>query len=190
MKKIFFLLLFIFSFSLASQLDNLLQKYYYSKIYFTQKTYIKDLDETQEFKGIIYIKKPDFRVDYISPYRQTILVKNNKIYIYNPEENQLIITSARQDLLILNILNILSGKEKINRLFRIGNKKNNRFILLPEQFSDIKKIELLTENGLIKKINIEDKNKNQVEIFINNTIFTKNIELNLKLPENINIINY
>ncbi len=190
MRKTFFFLFFLFfSFSHALELDNILDRYFYSKIDFTQKTYVKDLDETQEFKGIIYIKKPDFRVDYISPYKQTILVKKNKIYIYNPEENQLIITSTKQDLLILDVLNILSGKETLDKSFNI-KKEAEKIVLIPKKYQDIKKLEIFLKNNLIKKIIIQDKNGNKIEINVKNTIFSKNIELNLKLPENIDIIKY
>jgi outer membrane lipoprotein-sorting protein len=191
MRKIFLSFLLLFSFSFGDEnLQTILKKYYYSKLDFVQKTYIKDLDETQTFDGTIYIKKPFFRIDYKQPYNQIILVKEDGIYIYNPQEKQLIITSTSQDLVILNILNILSGKVEINDFFSIKKENNSLYVLKSQKFKDIKEVKLFVYDNKINKIEITDSNDNIVEILIKNTVFDKSIKINYDFPENIDIIDY
>lgn len=195
MAKILLILLIpFFSFAKESlNLEKIIKKYSNSKIEFKQISYIKELNEKQEFEGILYLKSPKFKVVYTKPYKQVIFSKENKIFIYSPDENQVIITDKNKDLFILTLVKILSGKEKLSNYFYI-NKKNETYVLTAkEKFIKkfkLKKMEIGFNNNDIEKIIIYDTVGNKIIFKIINANFEKSFDINYILPKDVEVINY
>ncbi len=188
--RILLLLLFsLFSFAQAN-INSILKQYRFSQIKFEQETYFKDLNEKQKFKGSIYIQKSTLKLEYIQPYKQIIFVKNKKVYIYSPQENQLVITNQNRDFAILNVLRILSGEDKIDKFFRIKLLDKDIYLLVPKKKSSIKQIKLFTNGNKITKIEVQDKDGNILIVKLNKQILNKPLKLDLKIPNNVDVLDY
>lgn len=170
---------------------------------FLQETVLKSFDEKQEAEGKVFFLKPGkMKWEYMKPELQTILISNKMVWIFTPEENQVIQTridelgtSAIYDL-------FLSNKIKINKLFDPLVIKEKESFQKPVLF-----LELIPKNleVNIKKIILElNKTSYQIKSFILfdkldniTTIKFTNIQRNqglkasifdIKIPEGVELI--
>lgn len=83
--------------TLDQVLERIEDKYVNSKFTadFIQKSTIKAMDITDHAKGKVYIKYPGMmRWEYQKPDRQIIVTDADKLWIYRPEDNQVMIGKA------------------------------------------------------------------------------------------------
>jgi outer membrane lipoprotein carrier protein len=84
----------LFSRSLDSILENIQQTYENTKDYkaeFRQTSFIKSIEEEQQSKGRVYMKKPGrMRWEYLEPEKQLIVLDSKILWIYTQETNQVI----------------------------------------------------------------------------------------------------
>ena len=78
-------------------MDGIEARYDVKGIYarFEQTSTLKALDVTDSAEGRIFIKKPDrMRWEYDSPEKQSIITNGDMLWIYRPEDNQVMIGKA------------------------------------------------------------------------------------------------
>ena len=123
-----------------------------------EETFNKTLDKKFKFKGMLYIKKPDkVRMEIKEPEEQLIVANGSFIWIYIPENNQVVKEKMDENNKSKLAITILTGMAKLDRDFNIykdqGSSKNYIVRLIPKE-----------STGFIKKMNLEiNKKKYDIE---------------------------
>ncbi len=202
MKRLVFIFLFslyIFSANASNALKEFENKYKECKSIegsFIQKTYISGDNSPQIFKGKIIIVKPDkIKIEYTSPVSQIIYVEGEKSIIYSPEEKQAIVSKLDKSFLVGKIFKNLAENRDLSSVFKNIEEKdadNGKKIFLKSNDKQVKYIYIfLDRNNNLSKIQIIDSSNNKVEIFFSKfSCLDKNLDIRLKLPKNVEIINY
>lgn len=87
---------------------------------FSQTTRIEGFDSPIRAKGKIYIKKPGkLRWDYSEPNRHQIVVNQEKIWIYTPEQRQVIVSSFSRISDAQLPLHLLMGLGRLEKDFTL-----------------------------------------------------------------------
>ena len=87
---------------------------------FQQITRIEGFDAPITSRGRLYIKKPDkLRWDYSEPNRHQIVVNAQKIWIYTPEQNQVIVSPFADVSDSQLPLHLLSGVGRLDQDFTV-----------------------------------------------------------------------
>jgi len=90
------------------------------KAEFQQVTFIEGFDSPIKSRGTLYIKKPGkLQWDYSEPNQHQILVNGGKIWIFTPEQKQVIITPFEEVSDSQLPLHLLSGIGRLDRDFDI-----------------------------------------------------------------------
>lgn len=90
------------------------------KAEFQQITRIEGFDTPITSRGKLYIKKPDkLRWDYSEPNRHQIMVNAQKIWIYTPEQNQVIVSPFAEISDSQLPLHLLSGVGRLDQDFTV-----------------------------------------------------------------------
>lgn len=90
------------------------------KAEFQQVTRIEGFDTPITSRGKLYIKKPDkLRWDYSEPNRDQIMVNEQKIWIYTPEQNQVIVSPFKEISDSQLPLHLLSGVGRLDQDFTV-----------------------------------------------------------------------
>ncbi len=148
MKKLFIILTgyLIFTTSLFGANNKLLTKVLINlhknydnvtsfKAEFKQISFFKSVNSVQEFKGILYLKKPDkMKWDYISPEPQLIVSNGKKIWYYYPKDNQvnvgILSKNNKEKNLIFMLLDGISKVEEQFNMKLVKGKDNKHFFYL------------------------------------------------------------
>ena len=87
---------------------------------FIQITQIEGFDTPIHSKGKLYIKKPGrLRWDYLEPNRHQIMVDRETLWIYTPEQNQVIVSPFAQVSDSQLPLHLLMGVGRLDRDFAV-----------------------------------------------------------------------
>ncbi len=170
---------------------------------FVQESELKSFNEKQIAEGKVYFMKPGkMKWEYQKPELQTIVVNNKKVWIYSPEENQVIETKidALGAVAIYDLF--LSDKINLMKLFRVSaikqkEKPKNKELFL-ELFPknnevNIKKI-ILKLNKIhyqIESFIIHDKMENITAITFSDIQINKGLNtstFDFKIPEGVELI--
>jgi len=90
------------------------------KAEFEQVTRIEGFDSPITSRGTVYIKKPGkLRWDYLEPNQHQILVNEQKIWIYTPEQKQVIVSPFAGISDSQLPLHLLSGVGRLDRDFSV-----------------------------------------------------------------------
>ncbi len=145
MKKIILIFLICYvNFAFASELTvnfvlKNLHKNYDNvtsfKAEFKQISFFKSVNSVQEFKGTLYLKKPDkMRWDYTFPETQLIVSNGEKIWYYYPKDNQVnvgnISKNNKEKNLIFMLLDGITKVEKQFNITMVKGKNNKDYIYL------------------------------------------------------------
>lgn len=152
---------------------------------FTQKAYIKMMDQVQETKGDVYIKKPGkMKWVYNAPDPQVLISNSQTLWLYLPEEKQ--VNKMPVDNVYSNNTPalFLAGKGKLTdsfNIFQVIHEEERTVLVMTPKREDM---------GLEKLVLSADKNNHQI---ISSTVYDKlgnkteisfsKIEVNLDLPE-------
>ncbi|PMP63829.1 MAG: outer membrane lipoprotein carrier protein LolA [Sulfurihydrogenibium sp.] len=199
--KAFLLFLFIvFNFSFASDFLYNFQKIVSNSKGFeariTQKTYQAGFKNPDVFVAEVKATKPlTVKIDYQKPYQQTIFMNKEKIVLYNKEENQAVITSPQNSLLITDVISIFVENKPIDRIFSVSTlKESDKYVVLdlkPKTQDDVKSIQITLEKVtyIPKSITALDNDGNKIEItFENFKYYNTALNIDFKLPKNTEII--
>lgn len=155
------------------------------KAFFTQKAYIKIMDQVQETKGDVYIKKPGkMKWVYSSPDPQVLISNNKVLWLYLPDEKQV------NKIPVENVYSnntpalFLAGKGKLMESFNIfqviRDENKISLVMVPKRDDmNLEKVVLFADQKNYQIIGsaVYDKLGNKTEIFFSQ------IEANLNLPE-------
>ncbi len=146
-----------------------LQKRYNStkdiKADFVQETRVPGDQQPITASGAVYFKRPHLmRWDYVTPEKELIVTSGTKVYVYEPEANQVSVLSRKQFLSSRLSRAFFFGKGDIERDFRVIGCLITRegWVLKLEPREPVPQIRRLRltldrENFLIKKTEIEDQ---------------------------------
>ena len=206
----FLIIFFIPQISHSESLDNVikgLQSYLNNTddfaASFIQVTQLQSFDEKQITRGEVYIMKPGkMRWEYQKPEPQTIVINNRHVWIYTPEENQVL--KARVESLGTSAIYelFISNEIKINEMFNISAVKEKETSEKPKLFLElfpknidvnINKviIELTKTDYQIKSFVTYDKLDNITTIKFTNVRRNKGLKpsiFNFKIPEGVELL--
>ncbi|MCK4956167.1 MAG: outer membrane lipoprotein carrier protein LolA [Candidatus Cloacimonetes bacterium] len=140
---------------------------------FIQQNIWKELDKSFTSKGKIYYDKNNLIMLYAEPDEQILLVTEDLMKFYSPQDAQLMI--SHNDQINLEPVKILTQYWD-NSEITLTNEGENVVITLKYNSG---KIEAIVNNCLIQKISIADLEQNTVSYEFHNQM------INEKLPENI-----
>jgi chaperone LolA len=160
---------------------------------FVQKNYMKDLDRTDTYKGVLFIKRPSkMRWQYKGEKPQEIIINNDKILIYKKAEKQAFKSVFNRQTYGQAPVALLSGFGKVREEFNI-TQKNKKLVLVPKNpMGNIVSVEIETsdEDFPIKSFIINDMRSNRIEIRLKNVEINTGIKdavFDFSLPEGVNI---
>jgi outer membrane lipoprotein carrier protein len=101
---------------------------------FTQKSYIKDLEETQEYAGTFFIKKPSSMMwEYAAPRDEKVVISDLDTWIYKKSQNQVIKTKFTKETYSQVPIALLASLENIRDDFDITMPEKNALQLAPKR---------------------------------------------------------
>jgi outer membrane lipoprotein carrier protein len=170
---------------------------------FVQESELKSFNERQIAEGKVYFMKPGkMKWEYEKPEIQTIVVNNKKVWLYSPEENQVIETKidALGAVAIYDLF--LSDNIILMNLFRASlieqkvKTKNEELLLelFPKNDEvNINKIilKLIKTDYRIKSFIIHDKMENITTITFSDIKINKGLKpsiFDFKIPEGVELI--
>ncbi|WP_297887451.1 outer-membrane lipoprotein carrier protein LolA [Sulfurihydrogenibium sp.] len=200
MRKYLILTLIFFNLSFGqdflSEFQKVINKSKGFEAELIQKTYQSGFNNPDTFIGEVKATKPlTVKIDYKKPYQQTIFMNKEKIILYNKEQNQAIITSPQNSLLITDVISMFIDNTPIDKIFKvIQTKEFGKFItidLKPKNSDDIKSLQITVEKEkyIPKTITAIDTDNNKIELQLENFKYYNNlVNLEFKLPKNVEII--
>lgn len=200
MRKYLILTLIFFNLSFGqdflSEFQKVISKSTGFEAELIQKTYQSGFNNPDTFIAEVKAIKPlTVKIDYKKPYQQTIFMNKEKIILYNKEQNQAIITSPQNSLLITDVISIFVDNTPINKVFKvIQTRESGKFItidLKPKNHDDIKSLQITVEKEkyIPKTIVAVDTDNNKIELQLENFKYYNNlVNLEFKLPKNVEII--
>lgn len=139
---------------------------------FLQKSYIKDLEEKQEYSGVFFIKKPSKMMwEYSAPRDEKVLINDLDTIIYKKSLNQVIRTKFTKESYSQVPIALLASLDNIRDDFDITMPEGNALQLVPKRkIGFIKTLVLETTDGdfPIKMFTIFDTYGNIIMIELNN----------------------
>ena len=101
---------------------------------FVQKSYIKDLEETHEFNGKFFLKKPEKMMwEYAEPRDEKVVIKDKETFIYKKSQNQVIRTQFSEESYSQVPIAMLESFDNIRNDFNISMPEKNALKLIPKQ---------------------------------------------------------
>ena len=150
---------------------------------FVQKSYIKDLEDTQEYSGDFSIKKPSQMMwEYAAPRDEKVIINDKQTLIYKKSQNQVIKTEFNKEAYSQVPIALLAGLENIGDDFHITVPSENALQLVPRRkIGFIKTVVLETIQGdmPIKMFTIFDTYGNIIMIEM------KNVQINQGLEDSV-----
>ncbi len=167
---------------------------------FLQKSTIKAIDITDRASGRIFVMRPNrMRWEYDEPDKQIIITNGNKLWIYRPEDNQVMLGNTPDIFGDGKGAGFLSDMKIIREKFLISlEKSENKFFyilkLLPKHESnDLSKIFLSISKSTFKVMQIITYNSygDKTRIDLINTIFSREPDPSLFIfaaPEGVDVL--
>ncbi len=196
MLKVLLFFLLIYNISYAGIWDNFYKKaknYSGIEIHFVQISKIEGFEEENIYTGkAVVSKEGKIKIVYTKPELQEILIDKNKSWLYIPSENKLIVSKVDEDLVIISIFNLISGKDEIEKFFKKVEDKSSVILYPKENFlKDIDKVKISFKKGKPSNITILDKEGNITVIKIKKLKYLDKLpNLHINYPENVEIIEY
>jgi len=101
---------------------------------FTQKSYIKDLEQTMEFQGSFFLKKPEKMMwKYAEPRDEKVVIKDKETFIFKKSQNQVIRTKFSEESYSQVPIALLESFDNIKNDFDISMPEKNGLQLIPKQ---------------------------------------------------------
>ena len=139
---------------------------------FIQKSYIKDLEDTQEYSGGFFIKKPDRMMwEYAAPRDEKVVINNMDTWIYKKSQNQVVKTKFSKEAYGQVPIALLASLENIRDDFDITMPEKNALQLAPKRkigFIKTVVLELASGEMPVKMFTIFDTYGNIIMIELKN----------------------
>ena len=168
---------------------------------FSQKSYVKMMDQTQSVKGQVQIKKPGkMKWVYGAPDTQILISNGKTLWLYVPEEEQATKVPVESIYSSNTPALFLAGKGKLTDAFNVESvsqeNKNIVVTLVPKnEDQGLAKLVLLADkkNYQINGSTVYDKLGNKTEILFNRIRVNREIpeeQFQLKTPPGVEILDY
>lgn len=165
---------------------------------FLQESLIKTMDMVEKSEGKVYIKKPGkMRWDYKKPRKQEIVVEGKTIWIYKPDEKQVLKAPFSDNPQNRTPASFLSGVGRLKDDFEIKlskGSKNYMLSLTPKGIKgNIEKIflDVNPEDYTIQSFSLFDIYGNKTTITLKNIKTNKGLKdsiFHFKVPEGVKVI--
>jgi outer membrane lipoprotein carrier protein len=101
---------------------------------FDQKSYIKDLEQTQEFSGKFFLKKPARMMwEYAKPRDEKVVINDKETLIFKKSQNQVIRTRFSEESYSQVPIAMLESFDNIRHDFNITMPEKNALQLTPKK---------------------------------------------------------
>ena len=168
---------------------------------FSQKSYVRMMNQTQSLEGQVQIKKPGkMRWVYGAPEKQILISNENTLWLYVPEEEQATKVPVESIYSSNTPALFLAGKGKLTQAFNVESvsqeKQNIIVTLIPKSAEQgLAKLVLLADkkNYQITGSTVYDKLGNKTEIRFNRIRVNQEIpedQFQLKTPPSVEILDY
>ncbi|MCD6570751.1 MAG: outer membrane lipoprotein carrier protein LolA [Deltaproteobacteria bacterium] len=161
----------------AFTLSNIQHKYASYKdftVEFNQVTYQRLKEGEIHFEGKVLYKKPGHvRMDVYKPQRQIIILKENQISIYLPEEDELSIQEIPEEIASQNILAFMAGLDTIEKDYEV-QIKDDHLLLTPKKGKGSIMV-WVGSNYLINRIEATDFIGNHIKLELHNYLFDQGL---------------
>lgn len=148
---------------------------------FIQKSYIKDLEETQEYSGDFFIKKPSQMMwEYAAPRDEKVVISDVNTWIYKKSQNQVIKTKFTREAYSQVPIALLASLDNVRDDFDITMPEKNALQLMPKRkigFIKTLVLELSSGDMPVKMFTIFDTYGNIIMIEL------KNVQTNTGLSD-------
>ncbi len=135
---------------------------------FSQVSYLKDLEKTERYSGIFYIKKPSgIMWEYKTPRDEKVIINKTDTWIYKKSQKQAIKTRFSKEAYSQVPIALLNGLENLGADFDITLMEQDMLNLKPRhQMGFIKEIILKTspKNFPVKILKVLDMYGNNITI--------------------------
>lgn len=188
--------------SLIQQIESHLQSYQSLQARFEQTYTPVIVSEPSQESGRLYYRQPGLmRWEYSGREKRIYLIKDNILWEYLPEENQLIIYDLSSEEFNQTLLNLLSGQIDLAKDYQISvaessSSRQTRITLLPHyEESEYRKIEIEidTQDFLLRTIKFTDWSGNKTDFKFKDIKINRPLKKNLfqlEVPESTEIIDY
>ena len=168
---------------------------------FTQKSYIKMMDQTQSIEGQVKIKKPGkMRWVYEAPEEQVLISNEKTLWLYVPEEEQATKVPVESIYSSNTPALFLAGKGKLTHAFNVESisqeKENIIITLIPKTIQqNLARLVLMADkkNYQITGSTVYDKLGNKTAIRFNRIRVNQEIpeeQFQLNTPPNVEVLDY
>ena len=168
---------------------------------FSQKSYVKAMNQTQSVKGQVQIKKPGkMRWVYGAPDTQILISNEKTLWLYVPEEEQATKVPVESIYSSNTPALFLAGKGKLTHAFNVesvSQESQNIVVTLVPKNEDqsLARLVLLADkkNYQITGSTVYDKLGNKTEIHFNRIRVNQEIpeeQFQLKTPPGVEILDY
>lgn len=163
---------------------------------FTQTLFDEKMRQVEVSKGQVMLLKPGrFRWDYTAPYEQHIIADGEKLWLYDPELEQVTAKKMSEALGAAPIA-LLTSEEKLEDQFKIielGNIDGRDFVQLEAKVKDTDygyMLLALGDKGL-EVMELKDKLGQVTRIEFHNPVFNEKIDpdkFTFSVPKGIDVI--
>jgi outer membrane lipoprotein carrier protein len=94
--------------------------------HFRQSSYMAALDTAEDSSGEVSVRKGTMRWDYLAPEPQTFLMREETMWLYQPNQKQVVIDKATAVLLSELPLSFLSGLGDLSKSFVVASACTTR----------------------------------------------------------------
>ena len=168
---------------------------------FTQRSYVKMMNETQDVKGRVQIKKPGkMRWVYGAPDTQILISNEKTLWLYVPDEEQATKVPVESIYSSNTPALFLAGKGKLTHAFdveSVSQEDKNIFVTLVPKSAEQGLARLVLQadkkNFQITGSTVYDKLGNKTEIRFNRIQVNQGIpeeQFQLKTPPGVEILDY
>ena len=119
---------------------------------FVQTNYIASLNQSREFRGKIFLEKPNlFNMEVSHPAKQRQTFDGQYLWVYTPANNQVLKNLVSPDFLHHPFINLLSTMENLERDFFIsvcsggGTSDSSLKLTLKEKYSELREVLITVE---------------------------------------------
>jgi outer membrane lipoprotein carrier protein len=119
---------------------------------FVQTNYIASLNQSREFRGKIFLEKPNFfNMEVSHPAKQRQTFDGQYLWVYTPANNQVLKNPVSPDFLHHPFINLLSTMENLERDFFIsvcsgeGTSDPSLKLTLKEKYSELREVLISVE---------------------------------------------
>ena len=168
---------------------------------FTQRSYVKMMNQTQSVKGTVKIKKPGkMKWVYGAPDTQILISDGKNLWLYVPEEEQATKVPVESIYSSNTPALFLAGKGKLTRSFNVesvSQENQNILVTLVPKNEDQGLARLILhadkKNYQITGLTVYDKLGNKTEIRFSRIRINREIpeeQFQLKTPPGVEILDY